>query len=81
MEIIIDVLIIVLVLVVSNRVTKLKRETDADRKILLILAKESLKGEIGSLVENMKRGLENLFNPKDETKNNVKKTTTNRKTK
>jgi len=82
MEIIIDVLIIVLVLVVSHKVDKLKKATDLDRDMIVILAKDKMKAEMGDLVENMKRGLENLFNPKDEPKKtNVKKTRTNRKTK
>jgi len=65
MEIIVYVLIIVLVLVVSRRVTKLKKATDEDRHILLILAKDKVKKEMGGMVENFHKGLENLFNPKD----------------
>jgi hypothetical protein len=73
MEIIVDVLIIVLVLVVSNSVTKLKKATDEDREMLMLLLKDSLKVK---MVE-MKKGLEDLMNHKTD----VKKTTTNRKTK
>jgi hypothetical protein len=81
MEIIVDVLIIVLVLVVSRRVTKLKKATDEDREMLCGLLEDKLKVKMVEAVENFKKGLENLFNPKDEPKNNVKKTNTNRKTK
>ncbi len=73
MEIIVYVLIIVLVLVVSRRVTKLKKATDEDREMLMLLLKDSLKVK---MVE-MKKGLEDLMNHKTD----VKKTRTNRKTK
>ena len=62
-------------------IRKIINTADEDRGILLILAKDKMKKEMGNMVENMKQGLENLFNPKDEPKNNVKKTRTNRKTK
>jgi hypothetical protein len=73
MEIIIDILIVVLVLVVSHRVTKLKKATDEDREMLMLLLKDGLKIK---MVE-MKKRLEDLMNHKD----NVKRTRTNRKTK
>jgi hypothetical protein len=64
MEIIVYVLIIVLVLVVSRRVTKLKKATDEDREMLMLLLKDSLKVK---MVE-MKKGLEDLMNHKTDVK-------------
>ena len=65
-------------IIVINRVRRNLRETE---KMVAILLKDKLKAEMGDMVENMKKGLENLFNPKDEIKTDVKKTRTNRKTK
>jgi len=62
-------------------IRKIINTADEDRGILLILAKDKMKKEMGNMVENMKQGLENLFNPKDEPKKDVKKTNNNRKTK
>ena len=76
MEIIVYVLIIVLVLVVSRRVTKLKKATDEDREMLMLLLKDSLKVK---MVE-MKKGLEVLMNHKD-NKNGKNRKKTNDKNK
>ena len=46
-------------------------------KIADIVIKDKMKESM----DNLHKGLENLFNPKDEPKNNVKKTNTHRKTK
>lgn len=73
MGIIIDVLIIILVLAVSRRVSNLKKAIDKDRLMFLLLLKDNLKIKI---VE-MKKDLENLMN----IKTDVKKKNTNSKTK
>jgi membrane protein implicated in regulation of membrane protease activity len=79
-EIVVAVVIVVSLVevIVVRRIIRNLTETE---KMVAILLRDKLKGEMGDMVENMKKGLENLFNPKDETKNNVKKTRTNSKTK
>jgi hypothetical protein len=79
MEIVIYALIIVLVLVVSNKVDRLKKATDIDRDMLIILLKEKVRRDaerISKKVELLKEELENR-----NKQNNVKKTRTNSKTK
>ena len=78
MEIIIMALAIVIEGIVVLRLGKKVRENEELMyKIGEVVMKETMK----TLVENFHQGLENLFNPKDEIKKDVKKTRTNRKTK
>ena len=46
-------------------IRKLFRNAEEDRHIIFILAKDKVKKEMGGMVENFHKGLENLFNPKD----------------
>lgn len=79
-EIVVGVLAVIS-LVEAIAIRRIIKTADDDRNILLVLAKVKVTGQMGSLVENMKRGLENLFNPKDEIKKDGKKKTINCKTK
>ena len=65
-------------IIIIGRVRRNLRETE---KMVSILLKDKIKVEMVEMADNFRKGLENLFNPKDEPKNNVKKTTTKRKTK
>ena len=56
---------------------KVRENEDLMYKIGEVVIKEMLKESM----DNLHKGLENLFNSKDEPKNNVKRTRTNRKTK
>ena len=64
----------ILLLVLARRVRK---NEELMYKIGEVVMRETMK----TLVENFHQGLENLFNPKDEIKKDVKKTRTNSKTK
>lgn len=78
MQTIINILIIILVLVVSNRVTRVKKATDEDRGMLIKLLKDKMRRD--SI--DIKKRLETLLNRENEsTKNNGKKTRTNSKAK
>jgi hypothetical protein len=79
MEIVIYALIIVLVLVVSNRVTKLKKATDEDREMLVVLLKEKVRRDQREMIRKVELLKEELENRNKQ--NNVKKTRTNSKTK
>jgi uncharacterized protein YlxW (UPF0749 family) len=70
---VLEVMTLILVLIESRRITKLKKETDDDRRMLNLLLKDSLKKKVAE----MKEHLEDLMN----NKKDVKKTRTNRKTK
>lgn len=61
-------------IITINRISRNLKETERMVSILL-------EGKMGEMADKLRQGLENLFNPKDEPKNNVKKTTTKRKTK
>lgn len=61
-------------IITINRISRNLKETERMVSILL-------RGKMSEMANNLRQGLENLFNPKDEPKNNVKKTRTNRKTK
>lgn len=61
-------------IITINRISRNLKETERMVSILL-------EGKMSEMANNLRQGLENLFNPKDEPKNNVKKTRTNRKTK
>jgi hypothetical protein len=71
MEIIIYALIIVLVLVEGNRITKLTKATDEDRKMLILLLKDKLARDakiIGEKVDQLKQEL----NKRNDTNKKVK---------
>ena len=65
-------------IITINRISRNLRETE---KMVSILLKDKIKVEMVEMADKLRQGLENLFNPKDEPKNNVKKTNTKRKTK
>lgn len=76
-EIVVAVLVVIS-LVEAIVVCKIIRTANEDREMLIILAKDKMKSQMVDAIENMRKGFENLFNPKD--KKDVKKTRTNSKT-
>jgi len=81
MQTIINILIIILVLVVSNRVTKVKKATDTDREMLIVLLKEKVKRDSNLLRDRIEEFKKELFNRNEPIKTNGKKTRTNSKAK
>jgi hypothetical protein len=71
-----------LVIVVQGLVVlDLNKKVKENEELMYKIADIVIKKEMKESMDNLHKGLENLFNPKDEPKNNVKKTRTNSKTK
>jgi hypothetical protein len=68
MEIIIYALIIVLVLVEGNRITKLTKATDEDRKMLVLLIKDKLARDAKIINEKVDQFKQELIKRNDTNK-------------
>jgi hypothetical protein len=59
----------------------LSRKIKSNEDLMYKIGEVVVKAELKKSMDNLQTGLENLFNPKDEIKKDVKKTRTDSKTK